>query len=95
MAPRNRKSVLSEGLIRELLFAESEDEYNENDDSDLDEFILSEKENSSTSDEEISLEANTSILGKSIIHSMRKFALSPIESMRLIFFLHLKSISNI
>ena len=66
MAARNRKSALSDEQIRELLFAESGDESDGNDNSDFDEFILSEKENSSTSDEDTSLDANTSILGKLI-----------------------------
>ena len=81
MAARNRKSALSDEQIRELLFTESGDESDGNDDSDFDEFMLSEKENSSTSDEDTSLDANTSILGKLIYQSMKKITLSPIESM--------------
>ena len=69
---RNRKSALSDEQIRESLSAESGDESDGNDDSDFDELILSEKENSSPSDEDSSLDANTSSLGKLIYHSMKK-----------------------
>ena len=48
-----------------LFVAESDDESDDNDDSEFDEFILS-KENLSTPDEDTSLDANTSILGKLI-----------------------------
>ena len=51
MAARNPKSALSDDQIKESLFAESGDESDENEDCDSDEFILSEKENSSTSNE--------------------------------------------
>ena len=44
------------------------------------ESLLSEKENSSTSDEDSPLDANTSILGKLIYPSMKKCTLSPIEN---------------
>ena len=81
MAAGNRKLALSEEQISNSPFVESGNESDGNDDSDYDEFILSEKENSSTSDENTSLHANTSILGKLICHSMKKFTLSPIESM--------------
>ena len=81
MAARNCKSALSVEQIRESVSAESGDESDGNDDSDFDEFILSEKENSSTSDEDTSLDANTSTSGKLIYHSMKKCTLSPIESM--------------
>ena len=50
MAARNRKSTLSDEQIRESLSAESGDESDGNDDSNFDEFILSEMENSPTSD---------------------------------------------
>ena len=50
MAARHSESSLSDEQIRKSLFAESSDESDGNDDSDFDEFILNEKENSSTSD---------------------------------------------
>ena len=67
--------------ISKPLFAEWGDESDGNDDSDFDDFILSEKENSSTSEEDASLDAYVSILGKLIYQSMKKCTLSPTESM--------------
>ena len=71
MASRARKSALSQDQIRELLFTESGDESDGNDDNYCDEFIVSEKEYSATSDEDTSLDTDTSVLGKVIYHSTK------------------------
>ena len=81
IAAGNRKSTLSDEQIRESLSAESGDESDGNDDSNFDEFILSEMENSPTSDEDTSPDASTSSLGKLIYHSKKKCTLTQIESM--------------
>ena len=62
MAARARKSALSQDQIRELLLTESGDESDGNDDNYCNEFIMSEKQYSSTSVEDTSLDADTSIL---------------------------------
>ena len=62
MASRARKSALSQDQIRELLLTESGDESDENDENYCNEFIMSEKQYSSTSDEDTSLDADTSVL---------------------------------
>ena len=79
MALRARKSAQ---------FTESGDESDGNDDNYCDEFIMSEKQYSSTSDEDTFLEADTLVLGKLIYHSMKIYTLSLIESMQSIFLFH-------
>ena len=86
MASRARKSALSQDQIGELLFT---DEYDGNDYNYCDEFIMSEKEYLSTSDEDTTLDADTSVLGTLIYHSMKIYTLSLIESMQSIFLFHI------
>ena len=62
MASRARKSALSQDQIRELISIESGDESDGNDDNYCNEFIMSEKQYSSTSNEDTSLDADTPVL---------------------------------
>ena len=89
MASRARKSTLSQYQIRELLFAESGNESDGNDDNYCNEFIMSEKEYSLTSDEDTFLDADTSVLDKFIYHSIKIYTLSLIESMQSIFLFYI------
>ena len=50
---------------------------------------MSEKQYSTISDEDTSLDADTSVLGKLIYHSMKIYTLSLIESMQSIFLFHI------
>ena len=96
MASRASKSALSQDQTRELLFTESGNESDGNDNNCSDEFIVNEKEYSSTSDEDTSLGADNSVLGKLIYYSMKIYTLSLIKSIQSIFFVsHLKTISLI
>ena len=66
MSARARKSTFLQDQIRDILFTESGDESDVDDDNDCDEFIVSENDYSSTSDDDASLHADTSVLGKLI-----------------------------
>ena len=89
MASRARKSAQSQDQIRELLHTESGDKSDGSDNNYCDKFVMNEKQYSSTSDEDTSLDADTSVLGKLIYHSMKIYTLSLIESMQSIFLFHI------